>query len=321
MKRPAVIGIDLGGTNCRGALVCDNGEVFFQEEFATDIDAGLPRFWARFISFCRKLMEQGAAQGFSIHGLGLGFPGLVSKEGDILKAPNLAPFNGMPLCGRLRTEIGVPVRVVNDVNAVALGECYHGAGRDFSDFLMVTLGTGVGGSLIIGRKIWNGIDGAAGEVGHIAVKPGGHLCGCGSRGCLEQYASGPALVRICRQFWFRCKTEGGAEGLPQTAKEVADAALRGQPAALKAYEVAGKYLGQVFAGIANLLNLEGVVVGGGVSANYKLFMPSLRAELDCRAFSVSAERMKVVPAALGNRAGILGAAQLAREMLDRTGAL
>jgi glucokinase len=90
---------------------------------------------------------------------------------------------------------------------------------------------------------------------------------------------------------------------------------------LKAYEVAGKYLGQVFAGIANLLNLEGVVVGGGVSANYKLFMPRLRAELDCRAFPVTAERMKVVPAALGNRAGILGAAQLAREMLDRTAAL
>lgn len=316
MKQSAVIGIDLGGTNCRGAVVCDHGELLFQRGIPTDIEAGFDNFWDRFIRFCRRLMEDGASQGFLVRGLGLGFPGLVSGNGSIMAAPNLAPLNGMALRDRLSTELDLPVRVVNDVNAIALGESHCGAGQGFSSFLMVTLGTGVGGCLIMDRKVWSGADGVAGEIGHIAVKPGGRACGCGSRGCLEQYASGPALVRICRALCCRCKSGGGVDFLPETAREVAEAALQGHAAALKAFDIAGRYLGQVFAGIANLLNLEGVIIGGGVSTNLDLFMPGLRAELDRRAFSVTAQRMKVVPAALGNKAGILGAAYLVKELLD-----
>jgi glucokinase len=315
MKRPAVIGIDLGGTNCRGALVGDDGQLCFQRSIKTEIDAGFDSFWTRFLCFCRALIDEGIQQGYDLKGLGLGFPGIVAKEGFVRVSPNLSPLNGFALADRLVSQLQLPVRVVNDANAIALGEARWGAGLEFSSFVMVTLGTGVGGGLIINRQIWSGADGAAGELGHIAVEPVGRLCGCGAYGCLEQYASGPALVRTCLELWDQYHEQSSYASIePRTAEDVAVAALNGHPAALGAYESAGRYLGQVLAGIANLLNLEGAVIGGGVSANLELIMPSLREEIDKRAFAVPACRMKLVPAALGDRAGILGAAHAVREM-------
>lgn len=313
MKQPAVIGIDLGGTNCRGALVADNGQLCFQRSMKTEIDAGLDSFWKRFLAFCRALINDGVQQGYTVGGLGLGFPGLVAKDGSVRVSPNLAPLNNFALTERLTSALQLPVRIVNDANAIALGESLWGAGQGFASFIMVTLGTGVGGGLIIDRNIWGGADGAAGEVGHIAVEPAGRLCGCGAYGCLEQYASGPALVRTCQELWNH--SDGQESVSLQTAEQVAMAALNGHPAALGAFESAGRYLGQVLAGIANLLNLDGAVIGGGVSANLDLLMPSLRVEIEKRAFAVVARRMKVVPAALGNRGGILGAAHVVRELL------
>ncbi|ABA88753.1 ROK domain transcriptional regulator/sugar kinase [Syntrophotalea carbinolica DSM 2380] len=316
MNPSVVIGIDLGGTNCRGALVTGSGELLCLQNFATDIDSGFDCFWRRFLGFCRSMMADAQAQGFLIEGLGLGFPGLVAADGSITVAPNLPPFNGLALRERLCHELGMSVRVANDVNAIALGEAHWGAGRDCSDFLMVTLGTGVGGGLIVRRQLWSGCDGAAGEVGHIVVEPDGYLCGCGSRGCLEQYASGPAVVRNYQAMVRRGTSKIHVPAVqPKTAEEVAVAALNGDAAAMGAFEVAGRYLGQVLAGVANLLNLEAAVIGGGVGASFDLFLPSLRAELEHRAFAVAARRMQIKPALLGDKAGILGAASLVREML------
>jgi glucokinase len=315
MKRRAVIGIDLGGTNCRGALVGDDGQLWFQRSIKTEIDAGFDSFWSRLLCFCRALIDDGIRQGYELGGLGLGFPGIVAKEGFVHVSPNLSPLNGFALADRLASHLQLPVRVVNDANAIALGEARWGAGRDFSSFVMVTLGTGVGGGLIINRQIWSGADGAAGELGHITVEPAGRLCGCGGYGCLEQYASGPALIRTCLEQWDHFNQKGSQPLIkPRTAEDVSVAAFNGHPAALGAFKSAGRYLGQVLAGIANLLNLEGAVIGGGVSANLDLIRPSLCEEIDKRAFDVSARRMKVVPAILGDRAGILGAADAFREI-------
>lgn len=318
MNRSAVIGIDLGGTNCRGALVGDDGQLCFQRSIKTEIDAGFDSFWSRFIGFSRALIDDGVRKGYALKGLGLGFPGIVAKEGFVHVSPNLPPLNGFALEDRLGSQLQLPVRVVNDANAIALGEARWGAGREFSSFVMVTLGTGVGGGLILNRQIWSGADGAAGELGHIVVEPEGRLCGCGAYGCLEQYASGPALIRTCLELWDHF-SEASNQPLikPCTAEEVAVAAFNGHPAALGAFKSAGRYLGQILAGIANLLNLEGAVIGGGVSANLDLIMPSLREEIDKRAFEVTARRMKVVPAVLGDSAGILGAAHAVREMIQK----
>ena len=315
MKQPAVIGIDLGGTNCRGALVGDDGQLCFQRSIKTRIDAGFDSFWSRFVRFCQELIDEGRQQGYALEGVGLGFPGIVAKEGFVHVSPNLPPLNGFALADHLVSQLRLPVRIVNDANAIALGEARWGAGQEFSNFVMVTLGTGVGGGLIINRQIWTGADGAAGELGHITVEPLGRLCGCGAYGCLEQYASGPAIVRTCLELWNHYSEQGSHPSIkPCTAEEVTVAAVNGHPAARGACESAGRYLGQVLAGIANLLNLEGAVIGGGVSANLDLIMPSLREEIDKRAFAVTARRMKLVPAALGDKAGILGAAHAIREM-------
>lgn len=317
MTQRSVIGIDLGGTNCRGALVPDDGDPVSPVAFKTDIGAGFDRFLRRFISFCRTLMDEGKALGKPVAGLGLGFPGLVSPDGAITVAPNLSPFNGIRLADLLGGELGIPVRVVNDVNAIALGEAHRGAGQAFASFLTLTLGTGVGGGLILERRLWTGADGAAGEIGHMVVKPAGHPCGCGARGCLEQYASATAIVRICRELRLRRDKGAPDVSCPATAEEVAAAALEGCGVAQKTFDIAGRALGQVLAGIANLLNLDGVVIGGGVSHNLELLLPSLHAEIEHRAFGVTARRMQIVKASLGSNGGILGAAQLAREMVAR----
>ena len=315
MKGPAVIGIDLGGTNCRGALVDDDGQLCFQRSIKTGIEAGFESFWSRFVSFCLDLIVECRQQGYVVKGLGLGFPGIVTKKGLVHVSPNLPPLNDFALADNLVSQLQLPVRILNDANAIALGEARLGAGQEFSSFVMVTLGTGVGGGLVLNRQIWSGADGAAGELGHIVVEPSGRLCGCGAYGCLEQYASGPALFRTCLELWNHYKERALDHSVkPCTAEDVAVAALNGHPAALGAYESAGRYLGQVLAGIANLLNLEGAVIGGGVSASFDLIMPSLREEIDKRAFAVTARRMKVVPAILGDKAGILGAAHAIREM-------
>ncbi len=315
MKQPAVIGIDLGGTNCRGAVVAGDGQLCFQRSIKTRIDAGFDSFWSRFVGFCRELIDEGRQQGYALEGLGLGFPGIVEKEGFVHVSPNLPALNGFAMADQLVSQLRLPVRIVNDANAIALGEARWGAGQEFSNFVMVTLGTGVGGGLIINRQLWTGADGAAGELGHITVEPRGRLCGCGAYGCLEQYASGPAIVRTCLELSNHYSGQGSHPSIkPCTAEEVAVAAVSGHPAALGACESAGRYLGQVLAGIANFLNLEGAVIGGGVSANLDLIMPSLREEIENRAFAIVARRMKVVPAALGDKAGILGAAHAIREM-------
>lgn len=309
MTRTSVIGIDLGGTNCRGALVDAEGALFFQNSIKTCIEKGFDDFWQRFESFCRNLIETGERQGYRIEGVGLGFPGLITHDGSVSIAPNLSPLNGFALSERLGAALQLPIKVINDANAIALGEARWGGGRPFGSFLMITLGTGVGGGLILDGRLWRGADGGAGEVGHIVVEPDGYPCGCGGRGCLEQYASGTALVRICRENW-----RNGAD-CPQTAEQVATAARAGHPAAQAAFERAGRALGQVLAGIANLLNLDGVVIGGGVSNNLSLLRPALEAEIEGRAFAVAAARMQIVPATLGDKAGILGAAHAVREAL------
>ena len=315
MKQQTVIGIDLGGTNCRGALVGANGEIVAPQRIETAIAEGFDVFWARLVDFCRSLMGEGELRGCPVAGLGIGVPGLVARDGTVREAPNLAALAGFALTSRLEAELGIAVRVVNDVNAIALGEAQRGAGRGFGSFLMMTLGTGVGGGLILARQLWYGADGAAGEIGHVVVRPGGYPCGCGSRGCLEQYASGPSILRAFHQLRSRSAMVAPRYARIRSAEEVAAAARQGCEAAQQAFAMAGCCIGQVLAGVANLLNLDGVVIGGGVADSFDLFIPSLRTEIDRRAFGVTAQRLQVVKAALGSQAGILGAAQLVREMI------
>ncbi len=310
MKR-SMVGIDLGGTNCRGALVYPEGKVGTVERISTRIDEGLSSFLRRLGEFCRRLLDEAQREGRDVNALGIGVPGVIAPDGAIVVSPNLSPLNGINLGTRLEDELGLAVFLVNDANAIAWGEHLYGAGRPFASFLTLTLGTGVGGGLILKGKLWEGADGAAGEAGHIMVEPHGRPCGCGSRGCLEQYASATGIVSSVEALLNAGETSLLSGRGDLTSHAVFEAARQGDRVALEAFEVAGVRLGQALASVVNLLNLEGVVVAGGVSESLEFILPALRRELAKRAFEASVRRLVIVAGELGDDAGILGAAQIA----------
>ncbi len=310
MKRQVRLGIDLGGTNCRLALVSGTGEISRLRRVATAIENGFEAFMKNLLDLCGELREAADIDGLELCGVGMGCPGVISADGRVLASPNLPDLVHKPLAGLLRERLGVEVRVLNDANAIAWGEALFGAGREFSSFITLTLGTGVGGGLVLGRELWTGADGAAGEAGHLVVEPEGRRCGCGGRGCLEQYASASGIVKSVRE-----SLQGGERSLlaglsddELTSRKVAEAAQIGDRVAMAALEAAGRRLGQALAGMANLLNLDGVVITGGASESLELFRPAMEEEIRARAFEIPARRLKIVRGQLGDKAGILGAA-------------
>lgn len=308
-----LIGVDLGGTNCRMALVDHQGRICRRERFSSRRFYHVDGLMDKIEMVCREFEDTARDTGGEIAALGAGVPGLVDYQGRIMVAPNLSWLNGVDFSARL-AELGQwSVRVINDANAIAWGEHAWGAVRDNSSFLAVTLGTGVGGGLVLGGRLWVGSDGAAGEFGHVVVEPDGRPCGCGSRGCLEQYASATGILRSVREELAQGRRSSleslDADAL--TALAVGRAAREGDALALDVLNDAGRRLGQGLAMIANVLNPEAVVICGGVSLSLDLMRPSLDGEMSRRAFEVCARRLRIVAGELGDDAGILGAAHIA----------
>lgn len=210
-------------------------------------------------------------------------------------------LDGVDLAGELKRRIGLPVFLTNDATAATFGENWKGASVGFENVIGITLGTGVGGGLIISGELYSGPDGTAGEIGHMCVEPNGIDCGCGSNGCVEQYAAGKALVR-----------EAIAAGLNvDSPKGIFELAVAGDKVAMKVFANMGRYLGIATAAAINLLNPDIVVIGGGVSNAWPLFVDALKCEVKKRAFREPAERANIIRAELGDDAGILGAARIA----------
>jgi glucokinase len=229
----------------------------------------------------------------------------------MLKAPNVPALDGFPMRSALEAEFNLPAILENDANAAAIGENWLGASRGIENSVTVTLGTGVGGGIMLGGRILRGIDGTAAEVGHICVEPNGAPCGCGSRGCVEQYASATAIVRL----WNELKdNDGDAQRLNPDSElsslEIFEAARKSDPIALKVFETMGFYLGIAFADLINILNPEAIVVGGGLANAWEHFIASVNTEIKGRSFREPAERVRVIPATLGDDAGLLGVTKL-----------
>lgn len=310
MAAMELIGIDLGGTNLRAARIDASGAIRQRERLATRIELGLVPLLDRLEALCRGLCPGGG----SLVPVGLGIPGLLARDGTILHSPNLPQLNGVDLAQRLKERLGVAVVAVNDAEAIAWGEARFGAGQPYGSLVVVTLGTGVGGGIILERRLWRGRDGCAGELGHLTVEPEGRLCGCGNRGCVETYASATGLQRSVQE----ALAAGGTSALRPVAADgeltaalIAAAAQAGDPLALAAFELAGRTLGQALAGVLNLLNPEALVLTGGVSASLPLLRPALLAELSVRSFVFARHPLPLLTGALGDDAGLLGVADLA----------
>jgi glucokinase len=239
-------------------------------------------------------------------------PGTVDKANAVVvQAPNLPCLYNFPLKQALEEKFGYSVVLENDANAAAMGEVWLGAARGCRDVVCVTLGTGVGGGVILDGRLYRGSDGSAGEIGHTALEPfSGLHCLCGNEGCLEMFASARSIVRMAREGLARFP-DSALHGQTITARRVYELGVEGDELALSVFERMGTYLGIAVANLINLLNPEIIVIGGGVASGWSLFDEPMRQQIAARAFKSQLGKVRIVPAECGDNAGLLGAARLA----------
>jgi glucokinase len=309
------IGIDVGGTKVLGGVVDASGEILLEARRDTPREGGRA-LTAAIADVARELMDA-----YSVESIGISAAGFVSSDRKtMLAAPNIAGWNGVDLDAELTALIGLPVVIENDANAAAWGEAAFGAGRGHGHLLIVTVGTGIGGGMVVNGNLYRGGFGTAAEIGHMRVVPEGHLCGCGARGCFEQYASGSALMRHAREAISATPElarnllalgDGTVYGL--TGKHVTEAAHAGDAVALAAFNTTAQYLGAGIAALSVILDPTRIVIGGGVvDAGEILLEPTRQSLIRHMPFAGKHPYPDIVPAELGNKAGLVGVANLAR---------
>jgi glucokinase len=309
------IGVDIGGTKVLGAVVDRNGEVLAQCRRETPAN-DTTEIVRRIVSVIGELRES-----YDVDSIGIGAAGWIdAARRNILFAPNLA-WRNEPLHDLIQSRIDIPIMIENDGNVAAWAEFVYGAARDANDsMVLLTVGTGIGSGIVLGGRLVRGAYGIAAEIGHAMCVPGGHLCGCGRLGCLEQYASGSALVRFAQQA-AKDEPESATQllGLAGGAVEaingplVTQAAKAGDPAALAAFDQIGYWLSTGLADVVQVLDPQVLVIGGGVAEAGDLLIGPVRRYFD----EALAQRGRlpvgeVRPALMGNKAGVVGAADLAR---------
>lgn len=310
------IAADLGGTNLRMAVVDAAGAIISRNRMSTPSDGDQEDIVSAILQVV-DVFKAELRNKYKIAGFGAAMPAIVnSHDGVILRSPNLPQLNDLPFAQLFAKKLELPVVLENDANAAAVGERWKGAAQGVRNSIHVTLGTGVGGGIIIDGRLVRGIDGTAGEIGHIAVEPEGYPCGCGSRGCVEQYSSASAIVRMAKEQLPRFPESVLRSNLELTPLDVFEAGMAGDSLSIEVFRQAGTYLGIALGGLVNVLNPEVIVIGGGVSAGWDLFIEPLHAEILRRAFPHPGERVKLVRSELGDDAGILGAAFLASEKIS-----
>jgi glucokinase len=323
LSKKWIVGVDLGGTTTKLAFITTDGDIVHKWEIPTDntnegqnITVNIAK------AIDEKLTEHNQIKN-NLLGIGMGAPGPVNYEkGIVLNVVNLGWPDNYPLKDRLEAATSLPAAIENDANCAALGEMWMGAGAGAKDLVCVTLGTGVGGGVIVGGKVVQGINGAAGEIGHITAIPmGGAPCNCGKTGCLETVASATGIVRLARIELD--KGEKGelskklAENGNITAKDVFDAARNQDELAQSVLSEVSFHLGFVLAGIANTLNPEKIVLGGGVSKAGDILLDPVKNNFAKFAFSPVRDSTKLAVATLGNDAGVLGAAWLIKNKINQ----
>ncbi len=309
------IGIDIGGTKVLGGVVTGTGEILATARRDT------PREGGRALTEAIANVANELAQQYPVDSIGVSAAGFISSDRQtMLATPNISNWNGVNLVAELTEILHKKIVLENDANAAAWGEFKFGAGRGRNDLMMLTLGTGVGGGLILGGSVFRGAFGIGAELGHIRLVPDGQLCGCGVRGCLEQYASGSALLRHAREAIDASpllarnlldRGDGTIEGL--RGNHITEAARDGDPVAIAAFNTMATYLGAGIASLCAVIDPSCVVLGGGVIDAGELFLgPTRDAALRLIPFSGKHPYPEIVAAVLGNHAGLVGVADLSR---------
>lgn len=302
-------GVDVGGTTIKMGLFDADGNVLDKWEIVTRTENGGVNVLPDIAKAVEDKMAEKSIAKDEVAGVGVGVPGPVDSKGIVHRCVNLGwdEFNVNDKLGEL---VGMPVMAGNDANVAALGEMWKGGGQGHNDLVVVTLGTGVGGGIIINGKMLTGANGAGGEIGHIHVQDGEpDTCGCGNSGCLEQYASATGIVRLAKRELAKTDQETVLNADSVTAKDVWDAVKAGDAVAIEVAEQFGKYLGEGLAAVAGVVNPEAFVIGGGVSKAGEVLLSYVEKNYKPLVFHGSRD-VKFTLATLGNDAGIFGAAKL-----------
>lgn len=307
--RKIVLAADLGGTNLRMAAVTSDGRILYRARRETpqaERADQIVRAIAEAAKECLENVEEDAKA------MTAAVPAIIDFEkGITLRLPNIPALNNFRLAAALEGELKLPCILENDANAAAIGENWLGASKELKNSIFVTLGTGIGGGIIIDGKIYRGTDGTAGEIGHVCVEPFGAPCGCGSRGCVEQYASATAIVRMAGELQSRFPEAEMSKKTDLSAKEIYEYGKNGDKLALEVFRLQGFYLGILLADLINIFNPEAFIIGGGAASGWDLFIKEAETQIHRRSYREPAERAKLIRAELGDDAGILGAARVA----------
>lgn len=319
MGTDIVMGGDIGGTHMRIALVDGGGKILHLSKTATDVQAGVSDVVNRLALQCKEALSVAARMGMCVCAVGLGVAGKINRRrGTVLFSPNLPPLAGYPLADKLGVALGIPVLVENDADAFGVGESLLGAGREIPNWIGLTLGTGVGGCIILGGRLWRGDDlGFSGEFGHMVIDPQGPECACGLKGCLEAHASSSALKKGVRAMIARGELKEGplheaCETGSLTSELIHGLAAQGDVLAARLFHRMGWALGLAIAGLFSGLGIRHAVIGGGVSNAWDQFITSLRESLTAHCSMLGPDDMVIRRSELGDNAALIGSAHLAQ---------
>jgi len=307
------IGIDIGGTNIRYGLVSAEGQVLDWRRFT--VKDHRPEPVLDDLAGQLKNFLKANSKNTPPRGIGIGAPGKIDQDkGLVISSPNLPHWKNVPLGAFLQDAFELPVRLDNDANLYALGEWLAGAGQGLNNLLVITLGTGVGGGLILGGRLWAGSFGPSCEIGHMIIEPNGRPCNCGRRGCLETLASATAMTGLARELitqGYKSGYRGRLEAL--TTADLFHLAEAGDELALLVFDRAGAALGVAVANVVTLLGLEGVVIGGGAGAAFRFLRSKIFKALTSGIFGVNPDRFRLAQSVLGDMAPLIGAPRLFAE--------
>lgn len=319
MEKPYAIGIDIGGTNTVFGIVDKRGHIITQGSIKTNIHKEINDYISALATGVQEVIDQVGGTD-NIKGVGVGAPNGNFFTGCIEFAPNL-PWKGViPLAQMLADKLLVPVALTNDANAAAIGEMTYGAARGMKDFIVITLGTGVGSGIVVNGQLVYGHDGFAGELGHTTIRRGGRLCGCGLKGCLETYTSATGVARSAREFLETKKDASLLRELkPEdiTSKDVFDAAEKGDKIALEIFEYTGQLLGEAFANFVAFSTPEAIILFGGLTKAGKFIFDPIRKNMEENMLPIFRNKIKLLMSELKESdAAVLGASALGWEVKD-----
>lgn len=307
------IGLDLGGTNLKYALGDSNGNILVKLTRPSQANDSQKSILSNMFAAVKKLLDIATLEKFHVAAIGVGSPGSIDFENGrvVGEAPNLKGWADVPIREILQNRFHLPVWTDNDANMVAIAEARLGAGKGFRNLIFITIGTGIGGGIVIDRQLYRGGSFNAAEIGHMSINMKGKRCKCGNKGCLEMYASAPAIVNLYKAKLTQEKIEFDEDIL--STELIFERAQKEDVLATETINEACEYLGTGIANVVNLLNPEAVIIGGGVSEAGEAFLGRVRRVIFDRALPASLPGLRILKAKLGNEAGIMGAVLLAAD--------